>query len=248
MEQEPFLTVRSLASEYVSGHVIDNHTHSWHQLLYASTGAMTLLTAQSSWMVPPGKAVFIPARVSHMIRMWGMVAMRSLYLGTSLQAEILASKECRVISISPLLRELILRVIDRNALDSRDEADNRLLAVLLDEINIVPETPLQLPLPSDVRAAAVARDVLSDPAGTGTLDLLSRRHGAGRRTLERLFRQETGISLGLWRQKARLLESIRLLAEGKSVTDAALDSGYSSVSAFIAAFKQTFGYTPGSQV
>jgi AraC-like DNA-binding protein len=56
------------------------------------------------------------------------------------------------------------------------------------------------------------------------------------------------MSFGLWRQKARLLESVRLLAQGGSVTDAALDSGYSSVSAYIAAFKQTFGCTPGAML
>lgn len=66
-----------------------------------------------------------------------------------------------------------------------------------------------------------------------TLDRLSRRYRAGRRTLERLFRNETGLSFGLWRQKARMLDSVRLLSEGESVTDAALDSGYNSVSAFI---------------
>jgi AraC-like DNA-binding protein len=74
---------------------------------------------------------------------------------------------------------------------------------------------------------------------------LARRHGIARRTLERRFREETGMSFGMWRQKARLLDSIRLLADGTSVTDAALECGYSSVSAFIAAFKGTFGYTPG---
>jgi AraC-like DNA-binding protein len=77
------------------------------------------------------------------------------------------------------------------------------------------------------------------------VDDLARRHAVGRRTLERLFRNETGMSFGLWRQKARLSDAVRLLAEGRSVTDAALDTGYSSVSAFIAAFKRTFGCTPG---
>ena len=63
------------------------------------------------------------------------------------------------------------------------------------------------------------------PPCTDTFDHLSHRYGASRRTLERLFRHETGLSFGLWRQKARMLDSIRLLAEGKSVTDAALDTG-----------------------
>ena len=82
-------------------------------------------------------------------------------------------------------------------------------------------------------------------AGTSKPLRLAKQHGVARRTLERRFRDETGMSFGMWRQKARLLDSIRLLAEGKSVTDTALDCGYSSVSAFIAAFKVTFGYTPG---
>ncbi len=84
-----------------------------------------------------------------------------------------------------------------------------------------------------------------NPGDEDGLDRLSHRCGASRRTIERLFRSETGMSFGLWRQKVRMLDSVRLLSEGKSVTDAALDTGYASVSAFIAAFKVTFGCTPG---
>jgi AraC-like DNA-binding protein len=115
---------------------------------------------------------------------------------------------------------------------------------LLDELDAAPVKPLALPLPTDPRALSVAQHVLSDSTNAETLDALGRRSGASRRTLERLFREETGLSFGLWRQKARMLESIRLLAEGRSATDAALDCGYTSVSAFIAAFKRTFGFTP----
>ena len=87
--------------------------------------------------------------------------------------------------------------------------------------------------------------MLANPAGQESLDTLARRHGAGRRTVERVFRADTGISFGLWQQKARMLTAVRLLAEGRSVTDAGLDAGYTSLSAFIAAFKRTFGCTPG---
>jgi AraC-like DNA-binding protein len=80
---------------------------------------------------------------------------------------------------------------------------------------------------------------------TESVDALARQHGLARRTLERRFREETGMSFGMWRQKARLLDSIRLLAEGRSVTETALECGYASVSAFIAAFRSTFGHTPG---
>ncbi|HEY1336147.1 MAG TPA: helix-turn-helix transcriptional regulator [Bryobacteraceae bacterium] len=245
VEQEPFLAVRSFACNYSSGATVEPHHHDWHQLLYASAGAMSVHSGRQSWMIPPGKAVFIPAGCGHSIRMWGNVAMRSLVFPAAQADRFLTTTECRVLSVTPLLRELILRVVSMAALDARFPEHQRLLGVLMDEINAAPVAPLTLPMPSDARALAVAHHVLADSARDETLDRLSRRYGAGRRTLERLFRDETGLSFGLWRQKVRMLDSVRLLSEGKSVTDAALDTGYSSVSAFIAAFKQTFGYTPG---
>ena len=153
-----------------------------------------------------------------------------------------------MISVSSLLRELILRVAEMGALDSRVPEEARLISVLMDELAIAHIEPLLLPLPADARALTVATNILADPAQEATTDDIARRSGLSARTLERLFRAETGMPFGLWRQKARLLESVRLLVEGGSVTDAALDSGYSSVSAYIAAFKQTFGCTPGAMI
>jgi len=245
LEQEPFLAVRSFAAGYPSGHVIAPHAHDWHQLLFACSGAMTVSGDRFSWMVPPSNAVFLPAGSAHSVRMWGTVNMRSLAFPDTLQNPALAHRECQVLSVTPLLRELILRVIDMAALDSRVPEHQHVLDLLLDELGRAPVNPLVLPMPADSRAQAAARYVLGDPSCAATIGSTARRCGASRRTLERLFRNETGISFGLWQQKARLLHSIRLLAEGKSVTDAALETGYASLSAFIAAFRRTFGYTPG---
>jgi len=250
---------RALSTTYSGGSTLHPHTHASHQLLFAASGAMTVTGDRTTWMIPPGRAVLIPAGVLHSIRMWGDVAMRSLYfppgaeapgrpeglqLRTGLQPRTVFDA-CRVISVSALLRELILRVAELAALDSRDEADARLMGVLMDELAIAHIEPLLLPLPSDARALAAASDVLANPGADAMTDDVAKRSGLSTRTLERLFRAETGMTFGLWRQKARLLESVRILAEGKSVTDAALEAGYSSVSAYIAAFKQTFGCTPG---
>lgn len=157
----------------------------------------------------------------------------------------IADPELRVLTVTPLLRELILRVVATPALDSRVPSHQHLMDLLMDEMNQAIVAPLTLPMPLDPRARAVADNLLASPASDETLDHLARRCGAGRRTLERLFRSETGLSFGMWRQKARMLHSVRLLSEGKTVTDVALDVGYTSVSAFIAAFKETFGCTPG---
>ena len=247
VEQEPYLAVRSLSTNYSSGFQMASHQHPWHQLLYATSGAMTVSTERSSWMIPPARAVFIPAHTRHAIRMWGTVQMRTLYLSPAMTA--CESPECRVIEVAPLLRELILRAVERMGLDSRTPHDSRMIGLLEDEVNqamaAAAGSPLVLPMPQDERALALAHSVLGQPLRTENVDDLAKQHGVARRTLERRFTVETGMSFGVWRQKARLLDSIRLLAEGASVTDAALDCGYASVSAFIAAFKGTFGYTPG---
>ncbi|HXA76796.1 MAG TPA: helix-turn-helix transcriptional regulator [Candidatus Acidoferrales bacterium] len=245
-EQEPFLTARSLATTYGSGYVIEPHIHGWHQLLHACSGAMTVFGERMSWMIPPGRAVFIPAGNRHWIRMWGHVAMRSLYFPTSVRMSDSDLKDCRVISVTPLLRELILRVVELSALDSRIVGEMQLMTVLVNEMGGARVEPLALPLPADRRALAAARSVLEDIDRTTAIDELAYQCGASARTLERVFRKETGMRFSMWRQKARMLESVRVLVEGESVTNAALECGYSSVSAYIAAFKQTFGYTPGA--
>jgi AraC-like DNA-binding protein/quercetin dioxygenase-like cupin family protein len=247
VEQEPFLVARSLSATYSSGYVLRPHTHASHQLLFAPSGAMTVTGDRTSWMIPPGRAVLIPAGIPHSIRMWGEVAMRSLYFPVNAPAAVFENA-CRVISVSPLLRELILRVAEVAALDSRVAVEVRLMSVLMDELESAQIEPLLLPLPSDVRAMKAAECVLKNPASGATAEALARRCGLSTRTLERLFRAETGMRFGLWRQKARLLESVRVLVESGSVTDAALGSGYASVSAYIAAFKETFGCTPGTML
>jgi AraC-like DNA-binding protein/mannose-6-phosphate isomerase-like protein (cupin superfamily) len=246
-EQEPFLVARALSTTYSSGYVLHPHTHASHQLLFASSGAMTVTGDRTSWMIPPRRAVLIPAGTPHSIRMWGEVAMRSLYFPREAPALVFdATTTCRVISVSPLLRELILRVAELAALDSRVAAEARLMSVLMDELETAHVEPFLLPLPADARALKAAEFVLKNPADGSTAAVMARHSGLGTRTLERLFRAETGMRFGLWRQKAKLLESVRVLVERGSVTEAALESGYSSVSAYIAAFKQTFGCTPGA--
>src|SRR5215831_8103745 len=157
-EQEPFLAVRSLATNYASGYRIEPHQHPWSQFLYAVSGAMTVFTGQASWMIPTGRAVFIPACCQHAIRMWGAVEMRTLYhcpMFTSFE-----NAECRVVEVTPLLRELILRTVERMALDSRVALDARMIGLLEDEIRMaiaqvgqsLRDSPLALPMPRDDRA------------------------------------------------------------------------------------------------
>lgn len=234
---------RGLASNYSPGFVVDRHQHEWHQIVHAVTGSMTVTSSEATWMVPPARAVWIPANVEHSIRMWGTVAMRSMYFRPDAGIE---TAGCKVLCVTPLLRELILRGVELAGLDSRELAEQHVASLVLHEVNRAEDGPLQLPLPRDERAREAADAVLRDPSQKVAIEEIARNVGLSERTLERVFSADTGMSFGVWRQKARLLASLRVLVETQSVTEAALETGYASVSAYISAFRQTFGYTPGS--
>ncbi|KGS12255.1 AraC family transcriptional regulator, partial [Pseudomonas coronafaciens] len=101
------------------------------------------------------------------------------------------------------------------------------------------------PLPRHPRLLGLCNELIEEPGQLITLHDWADRLGTSEKTLMRLFQRETGLSFRGWRQRARLLSSLSALEEGASVTRTALACGYDSTSAFIAAFKGLFGYTPG---
>jgi AraC-like DNA-binding protein len=239
----PALLVRTLAVGYASGTTLEHHSHSWAQLVYASEGVMTVQTEDGTWVVPSHRAVWIPAGVGHSIAMSGWVSMRTLYLTQRLVGGL--PQRCCVVAVPPLLRQLVLHVVTQGQLRRDVPEHRRLIGFLLDQLRALPAAPLELPFPRDERALRVAVRLRDDPGAAAPIEEIARRAGASRRTLERIFQSETGMSLGRWRQQARLLHAMRLLARGEPVTATALDVGYESVSAFIAAFSNVVGVTPG---
>ncbi len=204
---------------------------------------MRVAAESQVWIVPTQRGVWIPAQFVHSIECSGPVAMRTLYVRPDL-AESLPDS-CQVLHVSPLLRELILDIVDQGSLEDRDEVQLRLARVLVDRLQQAPKVSLEVILPKDGRARQLADRILANPSGTEPLNALAEGVGASARTLERIFRKETGCTVGRWRQQARLLHAVRLLAEGLSVNRVAMDAGYESTSAFITMFKKALGQTPG---
>lgn len=147
--------------------------------------------------------------------------------------------------VTPLVRELLRRMCVLGVMHAHLEADCRLLAVLADELARASTGPMELPMPRDARARRAADAVRTAPAESHDVSRLARQASASVRTLERLFRSESGLSFGVWRHRARLLHAMTLLADGQSVTHTALAIGYDSTSAFVSAFRKATGVTPG---
>jgi len=234
--------IRTLTRDYPAGHVIPSHFHNRDQLVYAARGVMTIRTGRGTWVVPTHRAVWIPSGVPHTITMSGAVAMRTLYLKRRLSPTL--PRDCCVVGVSPLLKELILHACTFGSLKKRIKRQRHLLELLIDEMEQIQMVPLQLPNPSDARALRIAQALTADTGDQRPLSEICKASGASKRTLERIFQEEVGMTLGKWRQQLRLMQAMRLLAERAKVTHAALEAGYSTPSAFIAMFRKTLGTTP----
>lgn len=234
--------VTALSFDFVHGHVIPYHFHQEDQLVYANRGVMTVCTREGAWVVPAQRAVWIPGRTPHSIVMAGAVSMRTLYLRARLVRRL--PRYCCVVNVSPLLQELILHACRTRSMTRRSKAQSRLIDFIVDQLQTVQTVPLQLPSPSDPRAARVAAVLQNDPSDSSALAEVCRKAGASKRTIERIFQHETRLSLGKWRQQLRLMRSLQLLAAGEKIAHAALEAGYSTPSAFIAMFRKTLGTTP----
>jgi len=236
--------VLARARECPPDHIIDWHTHERAQLLYAVRGVMRVTTANGVWVVPSQRAVWIPPGISHHVQAQGTpLSLRSLYIRDDALNGL--PDICCVVTVSPLLRELIIAAMDIPDEPVPDSAEERLIRVLLDRIEGLPVAPLHLPMASDKRARRVIDTLMDDPADPRTLQDWSHELGASERTLARIFTRETGMTFGQWRQQVKLLAALARLARGDGVTDVAFDLGYASQSAFIAMFRRALGRTPG---
>lgn len=220
---------------------IEWHDHAVHQLAYPIRGVLQVSTSRGAWVVPPNRAVWIPAGVAHAHQAHGPTELRSLIFDVPVNP--LAVDVPTVLAVAPLLREVIRALTDGDGLT--DGHRHHLEQVALHQLRTVEALPLWLPTPTDPRLVALCDLLAENPADPRSLRELGREVGAAERTLSRLFRDQTGITFPQWRGQLRLHHALKLLATGLPVTRVAADCGYRSPSAFIEAFRAAFGTTPG---
>jgi AraC-like DNA-binding protein len=240
---EPFLVIRAAASDLAGGQVIPPHAHDWHQLIYASAGVMTVTSEAGCWVVPPNRAVWVPARVRHAIRFAGQSRFRTLYVMPGWSEQLPAA--CLVVAVSPLLSALVVRAAELRALDRRDAIEGALAALIVDEFRQAAVPPFSLPQPESEAPRRAAALIAAGAREAASVATLARAVGLGARTLERRFRDETGMTLGRWRRHHALLGALEQMAADAPVKAVAAAAGYAAPSAFVAAFRAAFGTTPG---
>ncbi len=238
--------VHMVAHNYKKGVRLDTHMHREAQLVYAARGTMQVTTPKGRWLVPPDRAVWVPARFEHSIDVLADIEMRTLYfdlawLKREARSESLKSEF--VVRVSPLLHQAILDLFD-----GRNEPERIELLIRLSilELHHAEDSTTFIPLPHEMRCRRAADIVLGDPTAAHEIEVLAERVGTSARTLSRLFSSQTQLSFKSWCQRARIAAAIeRLSMEADvSVKKLASELGYASVPAFSHAFRQVTGKTP----
>jgi len=224
-----------------AGLVFDWHTHPDHQLAWAASGVLTVRTAETAWVLPPTRALWIPAGLRHETLSAGTATMRTLYVRPDLCP--ISWPDPVPVAASPLLAELI-GYLEAPGLDPDRRAHAE--AVLVDLLQPVTMATIEVRLPGEERARQVARALADDPADRRTLAEWGRQVGASERTLARGFVAGTGVAFGRWRSLLRLQAALPALAAGEPVGNVARRVGYESASAFVAAFRRETGVTPAA--
>lgn len=231
-------------ADHEAGFYSPFHSHGWGQLLFIADGLIQVSAKDVGyWVVPPQRAVWIPAFIEHDARTIHPVQMRNVYIAP--QASSALPRHCQVIHVTPLLRELILEMVSFDTLYDEDGPQGRMVQVFLDQLKATPEAPLHLPHPSSKALIQIAHRLRDAPADPRSMEDWAAELGTSARSLARHFRQETGMTFGQWRQQARLLAALTRIAQGDAVANVAQDLGYSSQSAFITMFRKALGKTPG---
>ena len=235
--------IMGFADEYPAGMLDPRHSHSRSQLTYCNSGVMMVSADEALFMLPPRRAIWIPAGTEHEVQCRGPVSAYTLYIDPELDPD---PQTARVIEVSDLVRALVFEVGQFEPTYDMDAREGNIARLLLSEIRRMAVTPSDLPMPQDERLLRVCQALIDNPADPRDLDSWASLAAMGRRTFTRAFRRETGAGLATWRQQVRLMAAIPMLEAGKSVAVVAFEVGYESPSAFTATFHKVFGMPPSA--
>ncbi len=238
----PVMAVGASLITDTGGMEMDIHHHRKAQLIYMARGVLTCEISRGLWIVPPQCAVWIPGGTTHSVKGVGAIDVYCLFVEPGSAPTL--PDACCTVSVSPLLRELLLRCAGFPALYPVDGAESRLVKVLLDELAAAPVEKLHLPMPSDGGLRRIADGIAANPSDRATVDEWGKRIGVSERTLSRLVLRETGLSFGRWRQQIHIILALQWLSQGASVQSVAIDLGYESPSSFVVMFRKALGASP----
>jgi AraC-like DNA-binding protein len=244
--------VRAKARRLAADTHIEPHSHPWGQLAFSVTGVVRMTAGRGTYIVPPSRAVWIPPHVEHVVTVVEEAELRTLYLhqddahcGPETDpAPDSPWRECRVVEVSSLMRELVMHLSVEEGPLLSTERERHLSALVLDELRRAQPVPIGVDLPKDKRLRALCEAVIDDPTRWATLETCARSAGASPRTVARLFRSELGTTFLQWRQQVLLAKALSMAARKIPMAVISAELGYASASAFTAMVRRSVGAPP----
>lgn len=216
--------------------------HQRSLLIYVVRGALHCEARQDVWIAPPSTVLWLPGGTFHKAYAYGQFESYSVWV----DADAGMPRQCCIASVTPLLRELLLRASGFPENAPADSYERRILDVIMGEIALLSWENLCLPMPTNPRLRALVEAMIADPASKAPADVWASRFGLSGRTMARLFIDDIGMSWGAWKRQLHVTMALQRMAFGNSsVQTVALSLGYESASSFIAMFKRTLGKPPG---
>ena len=233
----------SIVYDGILSHDYDHwHQHERAQLLYCSQGSFHLEITNREFLVPPSRAIWIPARMQHYAYSAKPVSHRSLYFDTEHFKRVPTQME--VIKVTPLLKELIIRACLFQDNYTENSPESRIAMVIIDEVLKATIEPFSLPLSHHTTLTKIKKYILDHLATKLTHSKIAKEFHVNPKTLSRLCKKETGMTLGQWVMQIKLFKAIEMVTTGASTTLTAQSLGYSNDSSFIVRFKTLTGCTP----
>ena len=215
--------------------------HQRSLLIYVSRGALHCDVDTNIWIAPASVVLWLPGGTLHNAYAYGEYESYAIWVDSvvGMPAEV-----C-IASVTPLLRELLLRASSFPEKTDPDSHEGRVLTVITGEISLLPWESLRLPLPTSSRLRPLVDAMISDPSNKATSREWASRFGLSERTMNRLFIEDMRMNLGDWKRQLHVTLALQRMANGSSVQATAFSLGYESASGFIAMFKRTLGKPPG---
>jgi len=247
----PRRPVRAKLRRLAAATRVEPHSHPWAQVAMSATGVIRMNAGAGTYLVPPSRALWIPPGVEHVVTVLEDAEIRTLYVhpgarffGNAADTPFSRWPACRVLEVSPLLRQLVAHLDTSPGTGTFDEREACLAALILDELQRAAPVRLGVDLPADKRLRQLCEAVLDEPTRWSSLEDWSRHAGASPRTVARLFRSELGTTFLQWRQQVLLAHALTLASRKLPMATIAAELGYASASAFAAMVKRTLGAPP----
>lgn len=228
--------------DYPAGTLIDWHRHEVGQVVYAVFGTVAVATDDRVALLPPNMALWVPPECSHRLEFKTDARMRTLYVRPECGQKL--GQECRVFHVMPLLREMIVTAAGESFESSPTDSKDLITRLLLMTIESAPSKPLSLPIPSDRRVQAMVERAMGDLSEISGVAEWVKLATASRKTVERIFKAETGLGPSDWLKQLKVMRAVMMLGDGKAVNQVAHELGYATPSAFTQMFRSAFGVVP----